>query len=500
VKATLAISAALLAGLGAGASIWHWGVPAPGVVLELDGYSYSLGAPDARDFDDKLQAAIAVRSRQLGDPEVVLRADELSFHVSGEKAGLSWDSEAALRQARSGIESALGRRSKVWLSGLQRDFLKEPVAVRVDIPRKLAPGSLAATLKQLAGGIDEEAVDAELLIAEHRILASREGRRLSPAATLLRMKSLKLRDAVVLDAVLDRTEPRVTEEQLTPVDITQVLASYVTSFRGKAGARATNIRTAGKYLDGAVLMPGEVLSFNERVGRRIHGRGFVDAPVIVNDELELDVGGGVCQVATTLHAAAVFGNVEVTRRRSHSRPSGYAPLGLDATVIDGKVDLRLRNPYEEPLLVHVSYPSRFEIKVELLGRSPEVSVDHGYTVTEREPFVRRIWEREEMPLGGIEKKQKGSQGMDVVSVLRIRHQDGTLSKRQYFSKYYPVPEVFWVGEGASGVELPEMPEGAKALVVNGEEVAGSSVVDELADPSAVPTLEAADGGAVVDPD
>ncbi len=205
-------------------------------------------------------------------------------------------------------------------------------------------------------------------------------------------------------------------------------------------------------------------------------------------------GAAYCQVATTLHAAAVFGNVEVVRRRSHSRPSGYAPLGLDATVIDGKVDLQLRNPYDEPLLVHVSFPGPYLIRVELLGRSPDVRVEHAYSVTEREPFARRIWHRDEVPLGGIKQKQKGSEGMDVVSVLRIHHADGKLDQRRYFSKYYPVPEVFWVGEGTSRTALPELPQGASALVIDGEEVEGGVPQDQEEDrpETAVPSLNEAD--------
>jgi hypothetical protein len=203
----------------------------------------------------------------------------------------------------------------------------------------------------------------------------------------------------------------------------------------------------------------------------VHGRGFVDAPVIVNDELEEDVGGGVCQVATTLHAAAIFGALEVVTRRSHSRPSGYAPLGLDATVIDGKVDLQLRNPYPEPLLVYVSFPSSYVIRVELLGRLPQAVVRHEYAVTHREPYARRIWNKTEMKPGTFEQKQKGSEGMDVVSVLTIESADGKHKKHRYHSKYYPVPEVFWLGQGVLQAELPRAADSVSEIVVDGIESA-----------------------------
>lgn len=82
--------------------------------------------------------------------------------------------------------------------------------------------------------------------------------------------------------------------------------------------------------------------------------------------------------------------------------------------------------------------------------------------------------------------------MDVVSVLRIRKDDGSTAQKRYFSKYYPVPEVFWVGEGASRAALPELPEGAAALVVDGEEVEATTVEKERPEQD-VPSLNTIDG-------
>jgi vancomycin resistance protein YoaR len=182
--------------------------------------------------------------------------------------------------------------------------------------------------------------------------------------------------------------------------------------------------------------------------------------VIVNDEMEPGVGGGVCQVATTLHAAAVLGLLQIKERRSHSRPSGYAPLGLDATVIDGKVDLKLTNPYQTALMVRAYLPSRYILRVELLGREPPGKVKHVYAVTERHDFVRRVASKPFLEPGEHKRHQKGTFGYDVVSIVSVEYSDGATSKTSYKSKYYPVPEVLWVAEGTNLSELPELPEGA----------------------------------------
>src|SRR5690606_3754874 len=161
---------------------------------------------------------------------------------------------------------------------------------RVALPMELDRELARMTLTRLAQAVYRPPEDAELLIREHRIIPSRPGRDLSVSASLLRLENLEPGDDwLALDVI--EIPPDVTEDQLAPVDVTRVLASYETSFRGKAGARAVNIRTAARFLNGAVILPGEILSFNGRVGRRVHGRGFVDAPVIVNDEMDEDVGG-----------------------------------------------------------------------------------------------------------------------------------------------------------------------------------------------------------------
>lgn len=464
----------------------EWTVRRAPVFVDIGSATYSVS-------EEAVEVPIALGARRLeSEPLYLVVSDEVveaprsiwGFGV--DRARARAELTALIRRVRAAPEPASLRLRKalaLWGGGPEGGQ-----HIRYELPLELDEGQALPALRALAERIHRYPEDAELLIEEHRVVPSQMGRELSVEASLVRLRTEGPSDNWIELEVFE-TEPQVTETDLLPVDVTRVLATFETSFRGKAGPRAVNIRTAARFLNGAVILPGEVLSFNERVGRRIHGRGFVDAPVIVNDEMDEDVGGGVCQVATTLHAAAVYANLEVVERRSHSRPSGYAPLGLDATVIDGKVDLRLRNPYDEPLLVHAWVPEPYLMRVELLGRAPDVEVEHGYSVTHREPFVRRIWHKSEAPSQGFERKQKGSEGMDVVSVLRIRKDGQEIGRRRYFSKYYPVPEVFYVGEGARAAALPPLPEGAVGLVVDGQEMGALA----QAEPARPPTIDESNG-------
>ena len=467
-----------------------WLTRAAPVVLVLDGFVYEVTPGDQAELGRVLQ----IRAVRLGQAKTYVQTPEETFEVPTRALGFELDRARALAEFGRLIRAADDSQDADLARYLSRRVLRTAPSVRMTLPFRFDELTARRTLEQLARSVDRPAQDARLLIDEHRIVRSRPGAELSASATLVRLVHFEPQRASSLEAVVDVLSPSVTEADLLPVDVTQVLATFETSYAGKAGPRAVNIRQAAKLLDGAVILPGETLSFNARVGNRIHGRGFVDAPVIVNDELEQDVGGGVCQVATTLHAAAVYGDLVMVNRRSHSRPSGYAPIGLDATVIDGKVDLLIRNPYDEPILVHTTFPSQFKLKVELLGRKPSVKVEHAAIVTHTEAFGRRVWFKPELTPGAFESKQKGSPGMDVTSVLRITAADGTVERRSYFSKYYPVPEVFYAGPGTQVGNLPPMPEGASGLTVDGEEVAaGAKPPEGPAVEESVPSLDEADG-------
>jgi len=145
--------------------------------------------------------------------------------------------------------------------------------------------------------------------------------------------------------------------------------------------------------------------------------------------------------------------------------------------------LKLRNPYESPVIVHAFLPSSKVIRVELLGREPPGKVEHFFAVRERESFTRRIAIKDDLPPGTIDQRQKGNQGYDGTSTLVIERSDGTRLARTYPSKYYPVPEVFWIASDVLPEALPPLPEGATAEPPRGEgDEANGERGDEFREP------------------
>ncbi|NLN06602.1 MAG: hypothetical protein GX167_03175 [Firmicutes bacterium] len=139
--------------------------------------------------------------------------------------------------------------------------------------------------------------------------------------------------------VLIVLEPEMTEEIYRSIN--KKISSFSTSGGGSAG-RTDNLYVAAKYMNGYVLAPGDVFSFNKVTGPRTFERGYSMAPVVGG----MGIGGGVCQVATTVYNAALLAGMEIVERHPHSIRVGYVPPGRDATVTDF-IDFKFRNSTEK---------------------------------------------------------------------------------------------------------------------------------------------------------
>lgn len=144
--------------------------------------------------------------------------------------------------------------------------------------------------------------------------------------------------------------PKVDAEILTSIR-TKPIGYYVTYFNSNNKNRSHNIALAAKAIDSAVVFPGETFSFNEVVGMRTIDKGYKKAGVIVRGELSEGVGGGICQVSSTLFNAIDRAGLQIVKRYSHSRNVPYVLAGRDATVSWGGPDFAFQNAYNEPILI-----------------------------------------------------------------------------------------------------------------------------------------------------
>jgi len=133
------------------------------------------------------------------------------------------------------------------------------------------------------------------------------------------------------------------KEAPPPKKENKVVASFSTKIIDYDENRIHNIRLASEKINSCVISPGEVFSFNEIVGKREYGKGYKKATVLVKGEHSEDVGGGICQLSSTIYNAALKSDLEVLERHSHSVDVRYIPQGQDAAVNYGDKDLKFKN-------------------------------------------------------------------------------------------------------------------------------------------------------------
>lgn len=157
------------------------------------------------------------------------------------------------------------------------------------------------------------------------------------------------KEKIKIKATLNVTKPEITAAKLSASHT--LISSFSTSFPTSIENRINNINLATKAINGTILMPGEAFSFNKTVGERTRERGYKEAGIIVGDKIESGLGGGICQVSSTLYNTMLTANIIASERRNHSLTLAYIQKGLDATVDWGNIDLRFKNTLSTPIYI-----------------------------------------------------------------------------------------------------------------------------------------------------
>lgn len=450
--------AALLLTVGvAGAGLSAHYLPGAYVLpgLSIDGERVPDGADAAkvRTLVEARAASLAARKVELALPgteapvlastlgELGLKVDiEATVAVAARigKGGDPWSRVEASRQARAG----------------QID-----VPLQVHIDRDVAFPKLDA-VKETA---DTEAVSARLDLDKHATIPEKEGRYVDPDGTVARLEAFARERQVKSDRVelpIATFAPRISAAYLKNLDISTVMAEYETFFSrgGDQKRRGKNIDNASQKLDGLVISPGEMISFNTVVGERSEANGFQKSWEIFKGEMVEGVGGGTCQAASTFHAAAFFAGFDVLERLPHSRPSAYIPMGLDSTVVYPGVDLKVRNPHPFPVVVHAKTEGG-KLRVELLGKMRPVEVSFGRELVSTIAYKRKIVEEPSLTGKKVLVKQHGIKGYRIKRSRLLKYPDGT-SKKEEANDFYPATtEIYHVPVGFDVAQLPALPGG-----------------------------------------
>ncbi|MDF2840478.1 MAG: hypothetical protein K0Q99_1250 [Clostridia bacterium] len=280
-------------------------------------------------------------------------------------------------------------------------------------------------LADIAKEIDQEVVDATIKYngTSFSVTDERIGRKLAAenAASLITEQLHKV-EVAVLELPVDITQPIVKKSDLAVIKDT--LGEFSTKFNAGDVDRSTNIKVATNSANNVLVRPGEVYSVNETLGPRLAKFGYKDAKVIINNELVPGIGGGVCQVSSTLYNAVLMSNLKIIERKNHSLTLSYVGLGRDATISGDYIDFKFMNNTNYPIYIYGEVKGSY-VKFTVFGKNehPGRTVKITSETLKTIPPAISIIEDPTLPVGTTIEEKKAHTGY-IVKTQRIVFENG----------------------------------------------------------------------------
>ncbi|ADL07950.1 VanW family protein [Thermosediminibacter oceani] len=318
---------------------------------------------------------------------------------------------------------------------------------KIDLAAEIKVDPFKAIIERISKDIARKPQNARFKIVDDIVMIEKEIEGIQVDTENLKQKIL---DAIwsqekKIQVPVITIKPEVTSEALMKMNIKVEMASFSTKFDKTQVGRSTNIKLAAKKLDGYIIPPGEVFSFNDAVGERSSKEGYKEAPIFFNNEVISGIGGGVCQLSSTLYNLALITDLEIVERSNHSLPVNYVPLGRDATVNYGLIDLKFKNNTGGYLLLHAEVKED-TLTVKFYGsKKNDKKIKIVTEVVKKIPPPVTVKEDYSLEKGKIE-IQEGRPGYQV-KVWKIVSHNGTQEKKLLsIDTYNPTATIMFVGK------------------------------------------------------
>lgn len=187
-------------------------------------------------------------------------------------------------------------------------------------------------------------------------------------------KELLKEDKEEYEIDLTITEPEITIDKIGTEAFPDLLSTFSTRYDASQVGRSKNLRLAAEKIDGTVVMPGEVFSYNKTVGERTISAGYTEAAGYAGGKVVPTLGGGICQISSTLYDAVVYANLEIVERKNHMFLTSYVGAGKDATVVYGSIDFKFKNTRNYPIMIKSSVKNGIA-KMDIYGIKEDVEYE-----------------------------------------------------------------------------------------------------------------------------
>ena len=306
------------------------------------------------------------------------------------------------------------------------DFTPAEGALKESHPQALSAETIAQSVNT---EVVQTALDLESDPTGNTIRAGTQGIQVEISALQAAINSSNRHETVQCTL----TNPDYTVSEYKALLFRDVLGQCTTDFNPGNKGRTTNVLLATDFCNGVILMPGDVFSYNDTVGPRTAERGFKEATIYVGNSAEDGLGGGICQVTSTIYYAALRADLKIVERYAHSREVTYVPKGEDATVAWGSKDFKFENNTGFPMKVVTSHKSN-NLTVKLYGTNlNNKTVKIETTVLSKTPF-EVVYKVDETLAPGTEKvDSNGYTGYQTES-YRVVYIDGVEVSRTFENK------------------------------------------------------------------
>lgn len=379
-------------------------------------------------------------SPRLKEEKVRLKTDVTSYFPTWKELGFYYDTEE-LAKAAYGVgrsSSGFDRGWRVLKAGIFGERLDAEVSVDQLI--------LSRKVRDLANLIYVEPVNAEFFYEDGEINVTKDR-----PGTYLDMNEaqelLAKQDATAEELKLPvyKTDPEQTKEDFAKIN--GILGTFETNYKSSEKSRKHNIKKGAAAMSNKLVRPGEEVSFNDTVGEISKDAGYEDAGVIVNGQFDRGVGGGMCQVSTTLYNALLLADVDITERSNHTRPIGYVPKGTDAAVASGYKDLKFKNNFDFPIYITSEADGStltFTIFGDTTNRDYTIEIEPVLQGTAAPKTVKRTSSK--LAPGDQKVEQGGSTGYYYKTYKKVIKDGEVVSKEEISESNYPAQtRVVYVG-------------------------------------------------------
>ncbi|RKJ02871.1 vanomycin resistance protein VanB [bacterium D16-54] len=298
--------------------------------------------------EEQARQAIAAEAGRLSGRRITLDIAGNPSSVTAEKLGVSWSNEDVVEKAMDQISS--GNLVRQYM--VRKDTEKNPV--RIPLETRVDEGKVESFVKSQTEGLMAEPQNASIIRVDgaFQITPGVSGKVVDVAATKMALDQALLNqagDEVIAAAVVAERQPDIVEEDLASIG--DVLGTFTTDFSSSGSSRSGNLSNGASKINGHVLMPGETLSGYECMHPFTTANGYYTAAAYEGGRVVDSIGGGVCQIATTLYNAALRAELEITQRQNHSMVVGYVKPSMDAAIAGTVKDIKITNNYSTPIYV-----------------------------------------------------------------------------------------------------------------------------------------------------